>query len=109
MSQSNNIEVRKLPKKTVIIIVIMSVICFLGFLFIMFTKNLKLEEVLNDLGYKNISNVTVINRLNVEDKDTKIKSTVYKVMFTDNELNKECIGFVHRSNRGKYSKDIDCK
>ncbi|TLP38345.1 hypothetical protein [Arcobacter arenosus] len=109
MSQQNNIEVRKLPKKTVIIIVIMSVICFLGFLFIMFTKNLKMEEVLHDLGHKNITNVKVINKLSVEDKETKVKSTVYKVMFLDKDLNKECIGFVHRSNHGKYNEDFDCK
>ncbi len=109
MNQQNNIEVRKLPKKTVIIIIIMCVICFSGFLFIMFTKNLKMEEVLHSLGHKNITEVKVINKLSVEDKETKIKSTVYKVMFLDKDLNKECIGFVHRSNHGKYSEDIDCK
>ena len=64
---------------------------------------------LETLPYKEISNIKVINRMNVEDRETKVKSTVYKVTFFDETLNKECIGFVHRSNNGKYSKDIDCK
>lgn len=109
MSQQDNIEIRRLPKKTIIIIVIMATICFLGFLFISFTKSMKMEEVLATLGHKNISDTKVVNKMSVEDKETKIKSTVYKVVFYDNDLKKECVGFIHRGNRGKYSKDIDCK
>lgn len=109
MKNQNNIEVRKLPKKTIIIICVMAVICFIGFLFITYTKNVKMEEVLSTLGYKNISDIKVINKMSVEDKDTKVKSTVYKVAFFDKAINKECVGFVHRSNHGEYSKDIDCK
>lgn len=106
---SNNVEVRKMPKKTITIIVLMTIIMTIGFLFVMTTKNMKMEEVLNTLGHKNISNIKVVNRLSAEDKDTKAKSTVYKVTFKDNTLNKECIGFILRSNKGKYTKDIDCK
>ncbi len=106
---SEEIEVRKIPKKSIIIITVITVLIVIGFLFITLTKSMKMEEVLSSLGYKNISDVRVINKLSVEDKETKIKSTVYKVTFHDNTLNKECIGFVHRGNRGGYSKDIDCK
>ncbi|RXK13463.1 hypothetical protein CP965_06580 [Halarcobacter mediterraneus] len=105
----HNSEVRRLPKKTIVIIIIMSLITVLGFIFVVFTKNLKMQEVLAELGHKHISNIKVVNKMSVEDTQTKIKSTVYKVIFFDEELNKECIGFVHRSNDGKYSKDIDCK
>ncbi|MGB0989465.1 hypothetical protein [Halarcobacter sp.] len=106
---SHNVEVRRLPKKTVVIIAIMSIATIIGFGFIMMTKNLKMEEVLSSLGHEKISSIKVVNRMSVEDKETKVKSTVYKVTFFDETLNKECIGFVHRSNDGKYSKDIDCK
>ncbi|PLY06534.1 MAG: hypothetical protein C0625_09260 [Arcobacter sp.] len=106
---SNNLKVRKLPKKTLIIISIMALMCIVGFIFIQQTKSMKMEEILNTLGHKNIKNVKVINKLSVEDKETKITSTVYKIVFDDIDLKKECIGFVHRSNRGKYSKDLDCK
>ena len=105
----NEVEVRKLPKKTIVIISIMALMCIVGFVFIQQTKSMKMEEVLNTLGHKNVKNVKVINKMRVEDKETKIKSTVYKIIFNDLDLKKECIGFIHRSNHGKYSKDIDCK
>lgn len=106
---SHSVEVRRLPKKTIVIIAIMSIITIIGFAFVMITKNLKMEEVLNTLGHKKISNIKVVNKMSVEDTNTKVKSTVYKLTFFDEILNKECIGFVHRSNNGKYTKDIDCK
>ena len=106
---NQNPEVRKLPKKSVILISLIVSIAIIGFLFIRTSKNMKIEEVLYKLGHQNISSIKVINKMGVEDKDTRVKSTVYKVAFYDNSLKKECVGFIHRSNNGKYSKDIDCK
>lgn len=105
----SDIEVRKLPKKTIIIISVMALMCVIGFVFIQQTKNMKMEEVLGSLGHKNIKDIKVINKMSVEDRETKVKSTVYKVMFNDIDLKKQCMGFVLRSNHGKYSKDLDCK
>ncbi len=109
MSKNNQIQTRKMPKKTIILIIVMSIIFFIGFSFIQKTKSLKIEEVLHSLGHKNVSDVKVINKLSVENKETRRKSTVYKVVFKDKTLNKECVGFIHRSNNGKYSEDFDCK
>lgn len=111
MSQQNNqIEVRKLPKKTIILLSIMGIIMVIGFVFVQQTKSLKMEEVLATLGHDDVSGVKVVNRMTAEDKDTKVKSTLYKIMFHDNKLNKDCVGFINRSNDGKkYEKDIDCK
>jgi len=106
---STQTEIRKMPKKTIILISLVTLIALAGFIFITTTKNMKMEEVLSTLEHKNISNIKVINKLSVEDKETKVKSTVYKIAFEDLDLNKDCIGFIHRSNDGKYSKDIDCK
>lgn len=106
---NHNVEIRRLPKKTIVIISIISFITILGFIFVTFTKNLKMEEVLNTLGHKNISDIKVVNKMSVQDEQTRIKSTIYKVAFFDETLKKQCVGFVHRSNEGKYSKDIDCK
>ena len=106
---NHNIEVRRLPKKTIVIILIVSMITIFGYIFVTISKNLKMQEVLSTLGHEDISNIKVVNRLSVEDKETKVKSTLYKVTFFDESLKKECVGFVHRSNDGKYSKDIDCK
>lgn len=106
---SKEIKIRKLPKKTIVIICAIAIISLVGFTFITTTKNMKMEEVLSSLNHTNIQNIRVVNKLSVEDKVTRVKSTVYKVTFDDLDLNKQCIGFIHRSNYGKYSKDIDCK
>jgi len=103
------IEVRKLPKKSIIIIVVMSIIIVAGFIFEVSMKNLRMEEVLRDLGHKNVTDIKVVNKMHAEDEKTKVRSTVYKIIFYDKDLKKECIGFINRSNDGKYSKDIDCK
>ncbi|WP_198304556.1 hypothetical protein [Arcobacter vandammei] len=102
-------ETRKLPKKTVITI---SILIFLGivvYFFIETMKNEKFKEVLADLGHKDIKNLKVINRINVEDVVTKNKSYVYKLAFYDNSLNKECVGFVYRAKDKTYTEDLDCK
>ena len=105
----SNQGVRKLPKKTVILISIMALLCIVGFVFIQQTKSMKMEEVLKTLDHKNVKNVKVINKMNVEDRETRVKSTVYKVIFDDLDLKKQCVGFIIRGNHGKYSKDLDCK
>lgn len=104
----SDIEVRKLPKKTIFIIIALIIVTILGFLFITFTKQAKIEEVLNSLGYKNIENVRVYNVSPVEDKDTKKKGTLYKVGYFDKDKNQECIGLIYRHD-GKYKEDIECK
>ena len=53
--------------------------------------------------------IEVINKLSVEDNETRYKSSVYKVVFYDNNLKQTCIGFIHRNRDGSYTKDFDCK
>lgn len=102
-------EVRKLPKKTIFIISIIVVICFVGFIVLKTLKELRMEEILKTLGHENISQMQVINKLSVEDTVTRYKSTVYKVKFHDNKLNQTCVGFIHFQRDNKFSKDVDCK
>ena len=72
-------------------------------------KELKLEEVLATIGHSNIKNLEVINKLSVEDTETRYKSSVFKVTFYDNDLKQTCIGFVHQNRDGSHTKDFDCK
>lgn len=72
-------------------------------------KNEKFNEVLADLGYKDIKSLKVVNRLNVEDTVTKQKSYAYKLAFYDKNTNKECIGFVFQQKDKSFTQDIDCK
>ncbi|MCG3709839.1 hypothetical protein [Aliarcobacter butzleri] len=102
-------EVRKLPKKTVIII---SLIVFIAIVIFLVQKTLKEQrfaEILATLGHTNITELKIINKLNVEDVQTKLKSNVFKVKFFDKDLNQTCIGFLHKEKDDLYSKDFDCK
>lgn len=102
-------EVRRLPKKTVIIISVIIILAVGIFLTLKNLKEQKMTEIIATLNHKNIKDMEVINKLSVEDKETRYKSTVYKVRFFDNNLNKTCIGFIHIGKNRKYSKDFDCK
>jgi hypothetical protein len=102
-------EVRKLPKKTVIIIGILIVLGLAIFMVLKGLKEEKMTEILATLGHTNIKEVKVINRLSVEDKKTRYKSSVYKINFYDNTLKQTCAGFVHRGKNNTYTKDLDCK
>lgn len=106
---NEDIEIRKLPKKTIVTIFI---IIILGIAIFFTLKNLKEEkmiEIISTLGHTNVKNMQVINKLKVEDKKTRYKSTVYKVVFFDENLKKSCIGFIHIGKNNNYSKDFDCK
>ncbi len=102
-------ETRALPKKTIILIFVVSIAIIGTFLFLQHLKEQKIIEILAPLGHKNISNVKFINKLDVEDIVTKMKSSVFKVAFFDNDLNKTCVGFLHQEKDRSYKKDIDCK
>ena len=102
-------EVRKLPKKTVFTIALIIIIAIAIFFVLKFTKEQKLTEMLATIGHNNIKSLEVINKLSVEDNETRYKSSVYKVVFYDNNLKQTCIGFIHRNRDGSYTKDFDCK
>ncbi|AXH10705.1 hypothetical protein CP960_02320 [Malaciobacter halophilus] len=102
-------DVRKLPKKSKIIIVVLALLAIICFLLLTYLKELKITGILNSLGYKQISNVTVINKLSVENKETRKKGTVYKVLFNNDKTNQECIGFLHKDSSDQYYEDFDCK
>lgn len=102
-------EVRRLPKKTIIIIGVMTALMIFVFASLQNMKELKMTETIAALGHPNIKDMQVINKLSVEDKKTRYKSKVYKVRFFDNDLNKTCIGFIHFGKDNKTEKDLDCK
>ena len=104
-----NYEVRKLPKKTVIIISLIVSIAIVIFLVQKTLKEQRFAEILGTLGHTNITELKIINKLNVEDVQTKLKSNVFKVKFFDKDLNQTCIGFLHKEKDDLYSKDFDCK
>jgi len=102
-------DVRRLPKKTIILISIIILIALAIFFVLRDLKQQKLTEILATIGHTSIKSLEVINKLDVEDSETRYKSTVFKVKFYDNNLNQTCIGFIHRNKNGNYTKDFDCK
>lgn len=102
-------EVRRLPKKTTFSITIIILIAIAIFFVLKNLKEQKITEILASIGNTNIKSLEVINKLNVEDTETRYTSTVYKVIFYDNDLKQTCIGFIHRNRDGSYTKDFDCK
>ena len=58
-----NQEIRKLPKKTIIIISIMIIIALAIFLFLKDMKEQKLVEVFSTLEHKNVKEMQVINKM----------------------------------------------
>jgi hypothetical protein len=102
-------EVRKLPKKTIISIIIIIVLGMGVFFLLKDLKEQKLTEILATIGHNNIKSLEVINKLSVEDTETRYKSSVFKVTFYDNDLKQSCIGFIHRNRDGSHTKDFDCK
>jgi hypothetical protein len=102
-------QIRRLPKKTIFSIIIIIILAIAIFFVLKNLKEQKLTEILSSIGNTNIKNLEVINKLNVEDTETRYTSTVYKVIFYDNDLKQTCIGFIHRNRDGSYTKDFDCK
>ena len=104
-----NTEVRKLPRKTVIIIAVLILAGIAVFTILNTLKQDKMTEILATLGHSNIKEIEVINKLSVEDKETRYKSKVYKIRFYDKDKNKTCVGFIHMGRNNKNSEDFDCK
>jgi hypothetical protein len=102
-------EVRKLPRRTIVIIGVLVLAGIAVFTILKTLKQDKMTEILATLGHSNIGKIEVINKLSVEDKETRYKSKVYKVRFYDEDLNKTCIGFIHMGRYNKNTKDFDCK
>ena len=105
----NTHQVRRLPKKTVIVISILIVLAFAIFYIIQDLKEKKITEILATIGHTNITQLKVVNKLNVEDKETRYQSSVFKVIFYDNDLKQSCIGFIHQERNEQYTKDLNCE
>jgi len=105
----NNIEVRKISKKTWIWISIIIILGAISFFIVENGKSGKAEKVLNELGYTEISNVKVYSITQVENIDTKIQGYKYFVKFRDNKEDKECKGFILKDFKHNVDKDLDCK
>jgi hypothetical protein len=102
-------EVRKLPKKTVIMITTLVVVGILIFIIASAGKAVKVEQILQKLGYKDVSNITVYATQEFLREDINVKGMKYTVSFTNNQTNQKCKGFVLKDYKGNVEEDLLCK
>ncbi len=102
-------EIRKLPKKTVIMITTLVVVGILIFIIASAGKAVKVEQILQKLGYKDVSNITVYATQEFLREDINIKGMKYTVSFTNNQTKQKCKGFVLKDYKGNVEEDLLCK
>ena len=102
-------EVRRLPKKTIILLSILVVLGVISFFLVIYGKTAKATKVLYQLGYKNVANVHIYSTQEFINEDTNVKGMQYKVSFIDLSTNKQCRGFILKDYKNNVDKDLDCK
>lgn len=106
---SEPIQVRKIPKKHIVAIILTIIVGIGYYLVSTKLKEEKLREILVTLGHPNISHITVFKTHSVEDVEVKRKGTLYSLEFKDLDQQKMCRGFVLYNYKHEYSKDVECK
>lgn len=106
----NDVEVRKLPKKTIYIIVGLIILGILAAFAISYSQKAQMEAILKKLGYEDVSSITIYNKTPVTNDKTKVRGDLSKIKFVNNNTQKECFGFILKNKKtGEYTKDLDCK
>ena len=106
---SEQYEVRKLPIKTKIIFIILSIIAIVMYFMQENTKVIKANKILQTLGYTNISNLKVYSKNQVEDKITKVQGNKYFIKFVNNNTKEECRGFILKNFKRETAQDLTCE
>jgi len=101
-------EVRKIPKKTMIIIGSLIVLGIISFFLASAGKATKATKILATLGYENVSNVRVYATQEFLREDINVKGMKYTVSFFNNVTNEECKGFILKDYKKNVEKDLLC-
>lgn len=102
-------EIRKLPKKTIVIIVSLVVLGIISFFLASAGKATKAQKILTELGFEDVSHVRVYATQEFLREDINIKGMQYTVSFTNNKTKEECKGFILKDYKGNVEKDLLCK
>lgn len=104
-----NIEVRKISPKMIIMMVLIIILGIVVFFVVENGKSAKATKVLNELGYANVEDVRVYSITDVENMDTRIQGKKYFVKFKDLQTNQECKGFILKDFKHHVDKDLICE
>lgn len=102
-------EVRKLPKKTVFIMIILVILGLIWFVLVSFGQATKVTKILHKLGYEDVSKVRVYAHHQFLREDINVKGYKYTVSFTNNKTKEECKGFVLKDFKQNVEKDLLCQ
>lgn len=102
-------EVRKLPKKTIVIMIILGLLGIIWFIAVAYGQSVKATKILNKLGYTNISNVKVYANHQFVREDINVNGFKYTVSFINKDTNEECKGFILKDFKQNVEKDLICQ
>ena len=106
---NEEIEVRKVPKKTLIYIAVLIVAGVIAMFIVKDGKSKKATKILYELGMKNVKDVSVFARTEFLNEGTNIKGYQYSLQFINLDTNQKCKGFILKDFKGNIAKDLDCK
>lgn len=102
-------EVRRIPKKTKIYIYIIIALGIVSFFLVDTGKAVKASKILDQLGFKNISDVQVYATQEFLREDINIKGYRYTIKFINKDTNEECKGYILKDLKNNVEKDLLCK
>ena len=101
-------EVRKMPKKTVFLMIGLVVLGIVWYFLVANGQSGKVTKILHKLGYDKVVDVKVYANHQFLREDINVKGYKYTVSFTDLKTNEECKGFVLKDFKRNVDKDLIC-
>ena len=102
-------EIRKIPKKTFIIISTLVLLGIITLFLVASGKSSKATKILNTLGYTNVKDVKVYASHEFIREDINVKGYKHSVSFINLDTNEECKGFILKDFKKNVEKDLNCK
>ena len=101
-------EIRKMPKKTVFLMIILIGLGILWYFLVANGQATKLTKILHKLGYDKVMDVKVYANHQFIRDDINVKGYKYTISFTDISKNETCKGFVLQDFKRNVEKDLIC-
>jgi len=101
-------EVRKMPKKTIFITIILILLGILWYFLVANGQSIKVTKILSKLGYDEVRNVKVYANHQFIRDDINVKGYKYTISFINIKNLEQCKGFVLQDFKKNVDKDLVC-
>ena len=102
------VEVRKMPKKTIFITIILITLGIVWYLLVANGQSTKVTKILSKLGYDEVRNVKVYANHQFIREDINVKGYKYTISFLNLKNSEQCKGFVLQDFKRNVDKDLVC-